>query len=301
MTLTEPNNPTTSDRDKSAAAAAPDANAGLIPFTTEGSPESVAATLTPVVLTPPGGGLFGLVNGFREMPAAFWFIVRTPPAWPLALMPAAVALVLIVLLVYYGIPWERAVVAAQIGEVQSIWARAAVWVFGLFADLGTLVLCVILAIVMAQPLASPANEAMVRRRREALGLLPWPDGPVVAGVVSSIKTGLATVLFGLPPLAVLWTIGALLPFTLVVVVPLKIGWSALLAAWNLLDCPFSQAGLGVRARLAWARRNLAAMLGFGLACIVLAMIPLADVFLVPVGVAAAAGLLSRTLPDLERQ
>jgi uncharacterized protein involved in cysteine biosynthesis len=69
-----------------------------------------------------------------------------------------------------------------------------------------------------------------------------------------------------------------------------------LLAWDLLDYPLSSRGLGLAARLRWCVRNLGAVVGFGLAALVVFAIPGVGLVALPCGVAGAVRLVAARSP-----
>jgi uncharacterized protein involved in cysteine biosynthesis len=66
---------------------------------------------------------------------------------------------------------------------------------------------------------------------------------------------------------------------------------ALLAAWDLIDYPFSLRGADVQARFTWMKRNFAAAFGFGAMIALVALVPFLGLLMLPVGVAGATKLI----------
>ncbi len=98
---------------------------------------------------------------------------------------------------------------------------------------------------------------------------------------------------GLPILVLLWIVTFAFPPASVVTFPLKLLVLALLAAWDLCDYPLSLRDRPVRERVAFMRRNLGAMVGFGAGIAIVCLVPCVLVLVLPAGVAGAARLTRR--------
>jgi CysZ protein len=106
----------------------------------------------------------------------------------------------------------------------------------------------------------------------------------------SLGSLLLTSAFGLPILAVLFLVNFVFPPASVVTVPLKLVTLALLVAWDLCDYPLSLRGVGLRARVRFARRHALALIGFGVCLAAVSLVPFAILLVLPAGVAGAAKL-----------
>jgi CysZ protein len=166
-----------------------------------------------------------------------------------------------------------------------MWAlRVLFWIVGLLIAL-------VVAFSLAQPLSGFALEAIARRQEQALGGRTWPDQPFLAGALRSLRVSLTALALGLPVLALLALITFVAPPASVVTIPLKFLVTGLMAAYDFIDYPFSVRGAGVRERLAFMRANLSAVLGFGVAVALILLVPGAGLFLLPFGVAGATRLV----------
>jgi CysZ protein len=234
----------------------------------------------------------GFFAGVRAVLGGVGFVVTRPAVWPLAAVPVLVALVFFgglgALAVTGGTELAHRVVpdpASGVAQAAGFWAlRLLTWVVGL-------VLAFVVAMSLAQPLSGPALEGIARRQELALGGRSWPDQPFFGGVLRSLRVSLTALALGLPILAVLALVTLAFPPAGVVTIPLKFLVTGLLAAYDLLDYPFSVRGEGVRARLAFMREQIWAVLGFGVTTAVLLLVPFMGLFLLPFGVAGATRLV----------
>ncbi|MCC6553924.1 MAG: EI24 domain-containing protein [Polyangiaceae bacterium] len=235
----------------------------------------------------------GFGAGVRALFSGFGFVLSTPGVWPLALVPVAIAAAL-----------TSALGAAAVAHVPSkvhalLGARGGGLlgdVLGVVATAIAMLLAALLALALSQPLSGPALERIVRRAEAKLGAPAWPPTSLVADVLRSLESILVSFAFGLPLLAILLLIGVAFPPAAVVTTPLKLAVTAVLIAWDLCDYPLSIRGIPISARVAFMRRNAAAMLGFGFGLALLGLIPCLLVLVLPAGVAGAA----RLIVDAER-
>lgn len=231
----------------------------------------------------------GFFDGARALFGGVRFVVTTPRVWPLAAVPAMLALVLVTGTTALGFVFgdralaralpdtsTAAIVAGFLGRVLLFFVSAIV---GLFVGLS-----------LAQPLAAPALDAIAKRRAVALGITQFPTTTALAQMARSLRVVLVALAVGLPIVLALSVITLLVPAAAPVTVPLKFVVVAWLAAWDVFDYAFGLGGLGVRARLVWLRRHAAAAFAFGLAFSAVALVPGLGLFVLPMGVAGSTQL-----------
>lgn len=225
-------------------------------------------------------GLASTLSGIR-------FVVLRPRSWPKAAIPAVVASTLFLLLAGGGgaAAW-RATAGLREG------------VPGYLVSVLLLVVSVavagVLALSLAQPASSFALDDLSRMREVSMGgAARVDDGAIWPTMWRSLRVTLAGLAVSAPIIVALALISALVPPAAVVTVPLKFVVSSLVIAWDLLDYPFGLRTMGVRARLAWMRANLGAVLLFGASTGALLLIPLLGLFVLPCGVVAATELVVR--------
>ena len=221
----------------------------------------------------------------------FGFIVSRPSVWPYAAVPMIATCVLTIALAVLGIWGAHAALDSlsgaldnAIGHVGYVATEVIVYV----VIVGTAVL---LASSLAQPLSGPALDAIVREQEKAFGRAPAEGAPFFESVVRSIKITLMTLAMGVPIFVVLSIVELLFPPAIVITFPLKLVASSLLAAWNLLDYPFSLRRMDFGARVDFYRANLSSCFGFGLPVAIIALVPLVGLLMLPVGVAGATRLV----------
>ena len=233
----------------------------------------------------------GFFSGVRAIFGGLGFIVTTPSTWGWSLIPMTVATVLFGGTSALGIWGGSALALRIVGDPSSAWGAAGIWALKLLFWAVGLVIAFVVAMSLAQPLSGFALDAIARKQELARGGRVWPDQPLVAGALRSLRVTLTALAFGLPVLGLLALITFLFPPAGVVTIPLKFVVTGLLVAYDLLDYPLSQRGHSVAARLAFMRRNFMAVLGFGVATGALLLIPGVGLLVLPFGVAGATRLV----------
>jgi CysZ protein len=239
---------------------------------------------------------------FTEGLAAPWqglgFVIGTPSVWGLSLVPIVVFLAILALASTLGImgvehfvaPWLEGSRASTSWHFVVMLLRVLLWAVSVLVGL-------LVAIALAQPISGFALEALARRQGRALGAPELPDLP--GSFLRSLRVNLFGLMVTLPIVLALTVVALFVPPLAVVTVPLKFLVSALMLAWDLLDYPLSVRGAGVRVRLRWFSENLGAAMGFGLSIAVVFLIPGAGLLFLPAGVAGATRLVvtsERMLP-----
>ncbi|WP_104978127.1 EI24 domain-containing protein [Sorangium cellulosum] len=261
----------------------------ITPDAPSGSP-AAPAQRPPAGLVPLGRPGFGA--GLKAMLGGYGYLFRTPDLWPLALVPAGIALVLTVVFAIGGVKLAPSLVELIVKEPGT----GVLWTV-LMAVLRILSLAVVLVAALAisfglaKPLSGPALERMVRRVEADLGAPAWPEVGFFADMWRALQSSLVALAFTLPIVIVLGVVGFLFAPASVVVIPLQLAVTALAGAWDLCDCPLSIRGVPVAARIAFVRRNLAAVMGFGFGLALLSFLPCALLLVLPAGILGAARLV----------
>jgi CysZ protein len=218
----------------------------------------------------------GFFSGAGSFFQGMAFVVSTPRIWPRAAVPVLVALVVFAGLVALGL----------FGAMR--------WTHGVYVVLLAIpivLLALVLALTLAQPLSGWALDGIVRAQRRELGLPELAPGGVFAAMLSSLGAALLGLAIGTPLIALLTLVGWVAPPAIFVTVPLKILVGALMVAWDLVDYPLAMQGARVRDRLRWVGRNFGAFCGFGLAATAFFAVPGLGLLALPCGVAGAARLI----------
>lgn len=234
----------------------------------------------------------GFGAGLKAMLGGYGYLFRTPDLWPLALVPTGLALVLMVVLAIAGVKLAPSLVELIVKEpgTGALWT-ALMAVLRILSLAVVLVAALALSFGLAKPLSGPALERMVRRAEADLGAPAWPEVGFFADMWRALHSSLVALAFTLPFLIVLGVVGFLFAPASVVVIPLQLAVAALAGAWDLCDCPLSIRGVPVAARIAFVRRNLAAVMGFGFGLALLSFLPCALLIVLPAGILGAARLV----------
>ncbi|HEY8038921.1 MAG TPA: EI24 domain-containing protein [Polyangiaceae bacterium] len=221
-------------------------------------------------------GFFGGAGAFFEGMA---FVVATPRVWARALVPMLAALVLF----------------AGLGAL-GVWAamRLADGVLGVLLALPAILLALVLALALAQPVSGWALDGIVRAKRQEMGLPRLPEGSALDAMLGSLAAALLAFAIGLPVIAALTVAGWLFPPAVVVTLPLKLFVGALMIAWDLVDYPLAMHGVRLGDRFRWVADHFGAFLGFGLAATMFFAVPVLGLLALPCGVAGAARLVAGT-------
>ncbi|HEU4408085.1 MAG TPA: EI24 domain-containing protein [Polyangiaceae bacterium] len=248
----------------------------------------------PAAPTPPTAHRLTFRQGLAAPWQAAWFLLRTPRTWPLALIPLGCALVVAVALVGLAALFLPGAIERWLPPGASPYGEAGRWALTLLALVAALLLSLVAGLLLAQPLASPALERLARLYDASIGRPPPGDGaPFWVSAARSLRASLFG-LAALPVLVALMIVDLLVPGAFVVLVPLKILVSGFFLAWDYLDYPLGLRGWRARDRVRWATHHLPALLGMGASLAVALLVPLAQLFVLPVGVVAAALLYQRS-------
>jgi CysZ protein len=237
-----------------------------------------------------GSDALGVGDGIHAVAGGAGFIITTPRVWGYALVPAGIALVLTVGLSVLGVWGAARVSNALLGEPDGFWANAGSWLVTVLVSAVALLLAVVCALSLAQPLSGFSLEAIVHAQERALTGRSTPEVKLAASVFLSLKIALVTVTFAVVAFGMLFLVGLFFPPALVVTLPLKFLLGSCLLAWDFLDYPLGLRGLGVRARLRWVRRHFSAVTAFGVSWALLLVVPGIVLLILPMGVAGAARL-----------
>ena len=223
------------------------------------------------------------------VPAGFGFLLRRPGLWPLAALPAALAVLLsflgLVLGVFVG-PHVDARFAPAPGRVPlavELPVRLLLWTTtigaGIFLGLG-------LALLLAAPILDQLSRRVEARARgyandRGRGLR-WEIVEAVRGSLYFLAAAPGVFLLGLVPL-----VGPLL----------SLAWGGSAVAFQMTDPALTRRGLSFGDKRRWHREWRAESLGFGVAGMVGLLVPLANLLLGPALVAGGT-LLVLDLEDV---
>ena len=230
----------------------------------------------------------GMLDGIKCFFRGFALLARTPEAYPFALVPLLMAL-----LVTSGL---GALSWMLVPSLVSRWVGSGTWYLSLLqvvATIGLFALMLPLVLALAQPLSGPALEALVRRIERRLGCAEAPEISFLREIGRSAGSAALTVGGAIALFAVTAALG-LVPGGVIVAVPLQLLGSALLIGWDLCDYPLSVRGVPLRERLAWMRRHLWAVIGFSAGLMLVGLIPCGLLLILPIGVAGATALVAES-------
>jgi len=231
----------------------------------------------------------GFWRGFVAPFGAARQLLGLPSAWPFALVPAVVFVLLEAAFVAaswrFLKPWVNGELAGG-GALQHVGASALSWVsVMLAAALGWL-----MSAFFAPMFSAPALERIIAIAE--LDLQAPARAPL--GFISEFWCGARSLLLSsavtLPMVLLLTLLEIVAPPTAVVATPLKLLLGALGVAWGLFDYPLTLRGIGARQRFLFMSRHWAVVLGFGVAFSLVFWLPCLGIIMLPVGVVAATRL-----------
>lgn len=238
-----------------------------------------------------------LFDGVGALLAGAWFVASRPRTWPVAAVPALIALLLSVAAIWLSFdwagPWLGELAFAQPDGTWTSVARSSVrWLGSLFAAY----LSLLLALALTPTLSAPALEHLVRLQEEALGAPERPRRGFWFELRCEIEAQLVALAVVLPLALGLWVVGLALPPLLPLVALLNGVLVSMAVAWNLLGYPLTLRGVRARERMRLMARHAPAVLGFGAAFAALSLLPGAALLLLPAGVVGATRLSERMSP-----
>jgi CysZ protein len=233
----------------------------------------------------------GVGDGLGAFLGGVGFVIATPGVWLYALVPVTVLMLLACGGCVGGAwgAWETAF--HFIGREAGAWKQVEGWLLTVGLAVLFVVLGLLAALALAQPLSGFALDAISHAQEKALTGRASPKPPVLASAWNALKVALFAFLLGAPVLVVLTVIGILFPPAVIVTIPLKVlvcGW---MLAWDFVDYPLTMRDLGLGARLAWVGRHFLAFTTFGVLWAVLVVVPGLVLLLLPMGVAGATQLV----------
>jgi uncharacterized protein involved in cysteine biosynthesis len=246
--------------------------------------QAVAAPPPPLVRPGPlrraGAGAWHVLAGFG-------FLLRRPSLWPLAILPALLALVCLiggVLLAVYSVGWiERAFLPAQ-SRLTTVGFLMTMTIY-----VGTILAGLVLGLAVALLLSAPILEALSSRvdalvRGEKVDRSKgwkWEMAQAFRGTLYFLGAAPGVFLLNLLPL-----VGP----------PLALLWGSYALAFQQTDAALARRGMDFAQRRAWHRYWKLECLGFGLAGLVTLIVPLAN-FLIGPALAVGGTLLVLELED----
>ncbi len=225
--------------------------------------------------------LYRAVSGAWRLPRGVAFLFVNPSLWPLVLLPAIVAGILLVGGLVFGL-WAAPVVEHHLvnGGPLPSWLGL---LTGILIWMATLTAGGAVGFGLALLLVSPILDQLSRRvERIARGARDDRG----SGLAWEIKESLRGALYFLAAAPGIF----LLAFVPVVGPALAILWAGFALAFQFSDPPLTRRGLGFGQKRAWHRRYRPEAVGFGIAGLFALLIPFADLLVAP-ALAAGATLL----------
>lgn len=236
-----------------------------------------------------------LWTGVQCVFEAFGFIRRNPDAWPTAMVPTVVFILLSAFGVFAGINWLRpeVIVALGLDQPETWYTTGLAWLIHGLVSVASVVTGVWAAFAITPPLSAPALEHLVSLKEAELGLPPRKPIGLLREILCGLKAQLFAAIFAVPALALLWLVNLVFPPAAIVTLPLKALVIALAVSWNLIDYPLTLRGVSPGDRLGFVAAHKFAVVGFGLAMAALFWVPCLGVVLLPVGAVGATRLVWR--------
>jgi CysZ protein len=232
------------------------------------------------------GFLRRIAAGAWHVPAGFAFLIRHPPLWPLAALPAALAggfLVAGLGLSWYLVPRVEDALApspARVGDVLALFAAVGL-------GLLTLATGALLGFALGLALAGPLLDRLSERTERLLGARAAPARGLRFEAMQSLKGAL---FFAVAvPLAFL--VG-LVPFVGPVLATV---WSGFALGFQLTDGPLARRGMAFSEKLRFHGRWRPESIGFGLLGLLALLVPLANLLMAPALVVGATRLVVELL------
>jgi CysZ protein len=233
----------------------------------------------------------GFLTGIMAPFQGFYFLLTHSSTWSRALIPA---IVFTIILFAFSIPgvWGMHILTNRlIQKHTSRWAHIGIWLLRIVLYIVAICLSLIIAMITAQPLSSPALESLVRAQERDLKYPNRPEESFWSSVCRSLRIAIISILLSLAIFIVLTLIEFFLPPAVLLTTPLKFLTTGFIIAYDIIDYPLSLHLLGVKERTPWFRHYVWTTIGFGLAMEVIFLIPGAFLLLLPAGVCGATRLV----------
>jgi len=233
----------------------------------------------------------GFLTGVLAPFQGFHFLLTHSSTWLRALVPA---ILFTIILFAFAIPvvWGIHILTDPLIEkYESRWAHIGIWLLRIVLYIVAMCLSLIIAMLIAQPLSSPALESLVRAQERDLKYPNRPEESSCCSLCRSLRVAVISILISFPIFIILTLIEFFFPLAIILTTPLKLFTTGFIIAYDIIDYPLSLHLLGVNERTPWFRHYLWTTLGFGLAMEVIFLIPGAFLLLLPAGVCGATRLV----------
>jgi CysZ protein len=236
-------------------------------------------------------GRLTVLSGLEAFTGGIVFVIVTPRVWGYALVPVSMLLLLSCGLFGLAVWGSHHLSAWLIGPDPGVWGQIGYWSLMTASFVVSILLAVLLALSLAQPLSGFALESISHTQEIALTGSAAPRTSFVAALISTSKAVAVALLVGGTVLILLFLVSFFFPPAAVVTVPLKVlvcGW---MLAWDFIDYPLAMRGVGLEERFAWVGRNFGAFTLFGALWALLIIVPGVQLLILPMGVAGATQLV----------
>ena len=227
------------------------------------------------------------LSGAWRLPRAIAFLFVNPSLWPLVVLPAIIAGILLVGGLAFGL-WAAPAVEERLvkGGPLPSWLELLV---GFLIWMATLSAGAALGFGLALLLVSPILERLSRRAERIVRGAADDRGSGLAWEVKESLRGAFYFLAAAPGIFLLAVIPIIGPV-------LAVLWAGFALAFQFADPPLTRRGLGFGQKRAWHRRYRPEAVGFGITGLVALLIPFADLLVAP-ALAVGATLLVLDLED----
>jgi CysZ protein len=219
--------------------------------------------------------LYHFTWGIRFFFSGLWMLIRNPPLLGLSLIPIVITVALLIMLAF-GVAWLLGgMIADALGEELRVIARALLFVVALL-------LSYFLYLPVARVLLAPLSEALSRKAHAInTGGTNYRSN---TGWKRAMWEGMKLVAFQVTILLVALTLSLIFP---PVGAPVWIALAIFTCGLDFIDVPLSARGLPFKRKLGmvWKHKSLA--IGFGAAAYLLLLIPVINMFSLPIGVIGA--------------
>lgn len=225
------------------------------------------------------------LSGAWRLPRGVAFLFFNPSLWPLVVLPAIIAGILLAGGLVFGL-WAAPIVEERLVKGGPLPLELLV---GFLIWMATLSAGAALGFGLALLLVSPILERLSRRVERIVRGTADDKGSGLAWEVKESLRGSFYFLAAAPGILLL----ALIP---IIGPALAVLWAGFALAFQFSDPPLTRRGLGFGRKRAWHRRYRPEAVGFGVAGLVALLIPFADLLVAP-ALAAGATLLVIDLED----
>jgi CysZ protein len=232
---------------------------------------------------PPFGVLRRAAAGAWHVPGGIVFLLRRPRLWLLALLPALAAGASVLLGAVFGLYAAPRLESGLLDAPQGLspWLytplAATLWIVTLMASMAAgLGLALLVAAPILDRLSRQTEAIVCGGVKDASRGLGWEIAQTLRGALHLLAAAPVAFLIGLVPIAGVG-LGAL--------------WAAAALALQETDPVLARRGLTFAERREWQRRYRPESLGFGLAALLLLLVPCANLALAPAIVVGATRLV----------